>query len=786
MKYSKMLDEMYMNKQANEDDDKDVVCNNCGKPMNIKNGPGCCTCNGGKGTSTKKEFLENELAKKLASEVLDDIYKEAKVDADEFRKSIKDAQKRLDNVGSRIDNAVKDANKSVAEAVKDYSKSTGAQNTKATINSTLQNPKGISKGLKRAGLIGAGVAGAVGVGSYIKHKKQEKKASEILDEMCKQAEYSHNFNIPDDYDKYNIQDEIDFHNNFYESEGIKAPKFGKDLFPIAGNGGGDSYVVDKRNGKPTLKFFNHEEPEKLQELSKGEKIDFGLVKFKPSERQRKLLNEGITSDKAVDSLKRSQLQSFAPKKKDINAKNEAIENALLPPTAGFFIGTGIAAKKKLPEKQMAKAGLAGLALGTGVSLLANSKRKKDADNSLKKELKDDVWELQHRGVIKEKKASEVLEELYKEATTALGPVDWGKQKTIPLNSSEFKVRDAKLGEAIGHNAKQGAKAIGKAGAKAGKKGVDFAKDYGKLVKKAPRLAAIPAVAGLATANTIHQYKKRDKDRDNDTKTDAIKDKVIPEGVRSMKTIPISMAGAATGVLIGPRVGMKLGGRLGNKVALKAGLKGEKAMKAIGGAMAAGGTAGILAPTIASGAIANEMKKRDSLKRLDKLSNKYLGRDATEAEKKKIANNYKFGRRKHDITPESEVQKRRRAKAKREKKASDILNEMYKEASGDKVGKWTNKDKKGFVRNMAINVAQDFVNAGNPLNVGSHIVGSVMDSALMEGMTMKMNKKLQAQKISEKNMRHFNDAKGLSNGTTAVKAVKSTPGAVKKITSSGNN
>lgn len=611
----------------------------------------------------------------------------------------------------------------------------------------------------------------------------------------------------------------------------------------------------------------------------------------------------------------------------------------------------------------------------------------------------------------DKLASEVLNELYleKQAANEVGPVDWSKQKTIPLASSEFKVRDAKLGEAIGHNAKQGAKAAGrgaKAGAKAGIKG---AKNYAKLVKAAPMAGVLPAAAGLVVANNVHQYKKREKSRDNDTKTDAMKDKVIPENIRSLKTMPLAMAGGLAGATVGPKAGIKVGGRLANKVALKAGLKGTKALKALKAGAVTGAVAGAVTPIVGAGVASNELKKRDSLKKLDKLSNKYLGRPATEAEKKVIRDRNKLttpAYKRGGVTPESEVQKRRRAMAKKnkqekkasdileelflekqagnieeaiksnpkqycmncanaskeryrledkhyvkadpqdkdgeylkcslvndyfkkehgkdcaefeakkqEKKASDILNELYLEkqagninedlsnqlkgmkdvtkdtannmkdlkaqgealksnlgslapksegipgynkgpklgiklgqkakeaenvaevagdvakkapkltkglgagalgagiATGlvlghmknkakeektaseyldmiykeamDKGEKWSKKDKRGFLRNMAINTAQDFVNAGNPLNVGSHIVGSVLDSAVMEGMTMKMNKKLQAQKINERKLSQFNDAKGLSNGTTAVKAVKSTPQAVKKITHNNN-
>ena len=50
-----------------------------------------------------------------------------------------------------------------------------------------------------------------------------------------------------------------------------------------------------------------------------------------------------------------------------------------------------------------------------------------------------------------------------------------------------------------------------------------------------------------------------------------------------------------------------------------------------------------------------------------------------------------------------------------------------------------KQAKGWLRNTAINVAQDFVSAGNLLNPSSHIFGSVSDGVLMEGLDRKMRK-----------------------------------------------
>ena len=49
--------------------------------------------------------------------------------------------------------------------------------------------------------------------------------------------------------------------------------------------------------------------------------------------------------------------------------------------------------------------------------------------------------------------------------------------------------------------------------------------------------------------------------------------------------------------------------------------------------------------------------------------------------------------------------------------------------------------KGFVRNTAINVAQDIVSAGNPFNPGGHLVGSIVDGVLMEAGDRRMVRKM---------------------------------------------
>lgn len=52
-----------------------------------------------------------------------------------------------------------------------------------------------------------------------------------------------------------------------------------------------------------------------------------------------------------------------------------------------------------------------------------------------------------------------------------------------------------------------------------------------------------------------------------------------------------------------------------------------------------------------------------------------------------------------------------------------------------------RETKGFLRNTAINVAQDIVSAGNPFNPGGHLIGSIVDGALMEVGDRKMAKKM---------------------------------------------
>ena len=271
----------------------------------------------------------------------------------------------------------------------------------------------------------------------LKKKKREKKASEQLDEMVSlekiaknEAKYKHKYNIPSDYDVYDIQEEIDWHNNFYEEEGINAPKFNDKLFPIAGNGFGDSIVVDRRNGKETLKFFSHEDPEgELHDLTDREMMDFGLIEFKPSEIQQKLIDNNVLSEDAVMSMDKDKLKQYMSEYdlstiRDKSLK-EKVKSAIAPTVYGGTVGlvsTGFFPQNKITPKLVGKMTGAGAAIGTGLGIanhISDKKYKNEVLNNIlnrtKTGLVHEVRELNRRGYEPTKTASECLDELVKEA-----------------------------------------------------------------------------------------------------------------------------------------------------------------------------------------------------------------------------------------------------------------------------------------------------------------------------------------------------------------------------------
>ena len=360
-----------------------------------------------------------------------------------------------------------------------------------------------------------------------------------------------------------------------------------------------------------------------------------------------------------------------------------------------------------------------------------------------------------------KKAEEIAKELIKEASNAVGSVNWSKQKHIPV--SNYKVRDANLKEKVMYGVGAGAK-----------KGVKAAKQGVKLIKTNPAAKATAGVL-LGSQAVAHTMKKvNDKSREKDTKTKMVRDRLAPETIQDMKLAPLRTAVLASGAVAGTK-GEQLGRKLAAKAVLKKGINNidnaKRMVKNIHSAGHVGGLLGVGSAVLVGSELERKVKQRAAVKKLDKLSQKHLGRPATEKEKAKIKNSYKaFGYKPDTITPESEIQNRRRAKEKSiNKKASEALDALVKEASSNP--KWSKEDKKGYAKNVAINVAQDFMNAGNPLNIGSSIVGSLADAAILERSSLNLNKKLKAEQVSKEKVDNFNKTVGLKNGTTAISSLK---------------
>ena len=356
------------------------------------------------------------------------------------------------------------------------------------------------------------------------------------------------------------------------------------------------------------------------------------------------------------------------------------------------------------------------------------------------------------------KIANYKEMIYKEASNAVGRPDYSKAKTIHANIGDYTIRDAKLGEKIVHGAKNAYKA--------GKKGV---KSGAKLMKTNPvargamlAAAPMPVVGHLIERST-------DKARETNTKRHYGRDVLAPDAARELRTSPL-VAGITTLGLAAGVKGSKAGKHLAKRAIIKSGIKGAKKADKIMNTGAKIGQLASITGGVAVGYVAKDkMEKNMVNKKLDKLSEKYLGRKATDAEHKKINNAYgKYGVKNSAITPESEVQKRRRQKEryKQQKKASEHLEEMCKEASS----KWSKEDKKGYAKNVAIGVAQDFLNAGNPLNIGSSIVGSIADSLILERSSLNLNKKLKSQQASQSEANAFSKAMNVKNGTALPRAV----------------
>lgn len=351
-----------------------------------------------------------------------------------------------------------------------------------------------------------------------------------------------------------------------------------------------------------------------------------------------------------------------------------------------------------------------------------------------------------------------------------------KGQIIDLDPDEFRtvdISDMKFYEKIKDNAYRASQ---------------NAKTIAENIKNAPKwkkqllgaMAGAGAVATLATANEAKQLLKNpekqkdgraDKSRDKDLKDRIFRDGVNPDIKRRINIAPSKIALQAA--LIKPT--------------LKANLKGAEvgkniAEKITNNPIALGLASGITG-AVAGGVVNTPILLHDAAlmshqeaKEMARLKKRYLGEDITKEEKKEILNSnldkvnpFKKKNILEDKTPEEKIQEMRR-KAKRNgqqyKKASDELDELCKEAKE----KWTKQDKKGYARNVAISTVQDFVNAGNPLNIGSSVVGSVLDSALLERSSMKLNKQKQKDKIAANKLKKFNKAVEVKNGVAIPHAI----------------
>lgn len=272
-------------------------------------------------------------------------------------------------------------------------------------------------------------------------------------------------------------------------------------------------------------------------------------------------------------------------------------------------------------------------------------------------------------------------------------------------------------------------------------------------------------------NKVASYKEEifkvasSNQEENENRTKWVKDRVAP----AMKSERHALKGGVIGAGI---KGNKAGRELAKQVIIKNNIRGEgKANAIMKGGAKIGQASSIIGATTAGFAVKSKIQQNMVHNKLDKLSEKHLGRKATDAEHKKIDNAYGAyqGAKMHDITPESEVQKRRRQRVRyqqRKKTASEYLDEICKEASS----KWSKEDKKGYAKNVAIGVTQDFLNAGNPLNIGSSIVGSVADSLILERASLNLNKKAKAQEASKSKADAFNNALNIKNGTALPRVV----------------
>lgn len=377
------------------------------------------------------------------------------------------------------------------------------------------------------------------------------------------------------------------------------------------------------------------------------------------------------------------------------------------------------------------------------------------------------------------KIANYKEMIYKEASAVAGniiPADYSRVKHIDLGSDEFRTissRDMRMHEKAGEGVKKAVK-----GAKNTAKNV---KQVAENIKGATPLqkallgsiaaGATIGAAGLAyeghellKSNNKKKDTKADKSRDKDVASRLMRDGVTPDMKRNMAIMPTRTALGL--VMLKPTLKLTAeGGKQGARLA-------HKLTNGNAGAALAGSVIGNIAGASIAGmpvmmhdvALLSYQEARE----MDRLKKRYFGEGITKEEAENILRtNIKEkmtkGSKKLEVKPESieeQIQRRRREEKKEEeKKASDYLDMIYKEAKE----KWTKEDKKGYIRNVAISTAQDFMNAGNPLNLGSSVVGSVLDSAILEKASLNLNKKLKSNKVSQDKVDGFNKAVEVKNG-----------------------
>lgn len=257
------------------------------------------------------------------------------------------------------------------------------------------------------------------------------------------------------------------------------------------------------------------------------------------------------------------------------------------------------------------------------------------------------------------KIASYKEAIYKEASNHVGRPDYSKIKTIHLSPDEYTIRDSTFKEKVMHNAGIAGKKI-KDEAKSSIKGLKGIKNSKKAKGIALAAAALPVI-GYATEKT------HDKERANRVSTNLQKDSLNADMARKLKLSPVSIAnivGSSAATTTGSRAGRYLGRKIVDKRNIKSV---NKAARIISNTGAAGAMAAGLTTYTAGSKLQNKMERNMAVKKLDKLSEQHLGRKATDKEREALTNLYDkmpLGMKVSTRTPETEIQKIRRQRAKR--------------------------------------------------------------------------------------------------------------------------